>query len=212
MSSSVSSPHWREFGAALAGPVFRFLCRISVLSVVSSLAIAKWICPCSLSSLHCNLNIWNSRRGRCHFPNYVSSSGPPGCIVALATTIDCPRKSLTQHSCNRATTSSPFIGSKHGWAAICTRCGSTVHKTQSVAYIETRLLMFIVTCCVMSFNGAVQTFEAFHVTPMPHMKIFCSTRGEIGIHCDVQLDWHLYGSETHNVQLEFVEPMLRHFL
>ncbi len=28
----------------------------------------------------------------------------------------------------------------------------------------------------------------------------------------MQLDWHLYCSEIHNVQFEFVEPMLRHFL
>ena len=45
-------------------------------------------------------------------------------------------------------------------------------KAQSVAFIETRLLMFItcgVTCCALSFTGVVQTFEEFHVTPMPHM-------------------------------------------
>ena len=46
-------------------------------------------------------------------------------------------------------------------------------KTQSVAFVETRLFMFItygVTYCAMSFSGAVQTSEAFYATPMPHMK------------------------------------------
>ena len=76
-------------------------------------------------------------------------------------------------------------------------------KTQSVAFVGTRLLMFItygVSCCAMSFIGA------FHATPMAHMKnmlfdawlnwnslcvLWLSWAQSL-----TELDWHLCGSQT----------------